>query len=536
MSMGLIFWNLGSGAERFYLVPRSLTVFHREHFAGYRQEETYAHFDRISVVSKVGYLGGMELRNEEGDLVGNYSASFVGLSGTYTTAPIGTSGWVFGLGPGLMFSKMHSYADWALTANLLAYGSFESGRVLLRVDNLGIGSLLTVPETFAGGYLYLPQDTRVGGFLRFFGDVDFDAGLYLAKRISVLDLELVPSYRYVTFGLSLGVGPLKFRYQYTQSYYGLGSHLIGMTFFWGAQRGIEERIGTLEVRVAEHEREIGNIRERIRRMEIEAETKAQELLRRARREKDPEEALRLAEMAAVFHPSPETDYLIDSLKAEVVKKRKERHLKRINAFLRNRMYADAYAEALEFVREFPDDPRAIKLFKELEARLNRRLKQRKKVKRVKAQALDIYADRNIRKADSLINAHRYMEAYELVKSLPDSPEKVALLMRIKERSREYLDSARVYMKRREWAKARAYLEAYLDLTQDPKAVSLLQKVNESMERQAEYHYMRALEMFQKGDILGAYAHAEVAYELQPHNEKYRKVYERLSSLYRRYVR
>jgi len=33
------------------------------------------------------------------------------------------------------------------------------------------------------------------------------------------------------------------------------------------------------------------------------------------------------------------------------------------------MYADAYAEALEFVREFPDDPRAVKLFKEIEARI-----------------------------------------------------------------------------------------------------------------------------------------------------------------------
>ncbi len=534
--MGLIFWNLGSGAERFYMVPRSLTVLHREHFAGYRQEETYIRFDRVSLVSKVGYLGGMELRDEDGNRIGDYSASFVGLSGVYTTVPLGTSGWAFGVGPGFLLSKIHSYTDWALTANVMAYGSFKDGRVLLKIDNLGVGSLVPVPETFAGGYLYLPQSTRVGGFLRFFGDVDLDAGLYLAKRISVLDLEVVPSYRYVTFGLSLGVGPLKFRYQYTQSYYGLGSHIVGMTFFWGAQRGIEERIGTLEVKVARHEKEIESIRDRIARMEMEAEAKAQDLLRRARRERDPEKALRLAEMAAVFHSSPEADFLIDSLKGEVVKKRKERHIKRINAFLRNRMYADAYAEALEFVREFPDDPRAIKLFKELEARLNRRLKQRRKLKQVKTQALDIYADRSIRRADSLINSHRYLDAYELIKSLPDSPEKVALLMRIKDKSKEYLDSARTYIKRKEWAKARAYLEAYLDLTQDPKAVSLLQKVNESMERQAEYHYMRALEMFQKGDILGAYAHAEVAYELQPHNEKYRKVYERLSSLYRRYGR
>ena len=153
---------------------------------------------------------------------------------------------------------------------------------------------------------------------------------------------------------------------------------------------------------------------------------------------------------------------------------------------------------------------------------------------MKTKALDIYADRSIRKADSLIDAGRYMEAYELVKTLPESPQKIALLMRIKKKSRVYLDSAMVNMKRREWAKARAYLEMYLDLTQDPKGVSLLQKVNENLVKQAEYHYMKALEMFQRGDILGAYAHAEVAYELMPNNEKYRRVYEKLSALYRRY--
>ena len=532
----MVFWTLGSGAERFYVVPRSLTLLHREHFAGYRQEETYAHFDRFSFVSKVGYVGGMELRDEGGKLTGSYSASFVGLTGRYYTAPIGAKGWSLGFGPGLMLSKIHTYADWALTANLVAYGSFDAGRIMLRLDNLGMGTLLTVPETFAGGYFLLPGGTRLGGFLRFFGDLDLDAGLYLAKRISVLDLEVIPAYRYVTFGLSLGVGPLKFRYQYTHSYYGLGSHLAGMTFYWGTQRGIEERIGRLEAKVSEHERQLKDIRKRIAEMEMEAEAKARSLIRKARRTRDPEKALRLVEMAAVFHPSPETDYLIDSLKGEVVRKRKERYIKRINAFLRNKMYADAYAEALDFVREFPDDPRAIKLFKEIEARISRRLQKREKVKEVKSRALDIYSDRNVRRADSLINAGMYLKAYELIKSLPDSPEKVALLTKIKRKSSAYLDSARVNMKRKEWARARAYLEAYLDLTQDAKAVSLLQKVNESMEKQAEFHYLKALESFQKGDVLGAYAHAEVAYELQPHNEKYRKIYERLSKLYRRYVR
>jgi len=129
-----------------------------------------------------------------------------------------------------------------------------------------------------------------------------------------------------------------------------------------------------------------------------------------------------------------------------------------------------------------------------------------------------------------------MEAYDLVKTLPESPQKIALIMRIKRKARVYLDSAMVNIKRKEWAKARAYLEMYLDLTQDPKGVSLLQKVNENLRKQAEYHYMKALEMFQKGDILGAYAHAEVAYELMPNNEKYRRVYEKLSALYRRYGR
>ncbi len=534
--MGFIFWNLGTGAERFYTIPRSLTVLHREHFAGYRQEETYVQFDRLSVSSKVGYLSNMELRDESGKNVGSYSASFVGMEGMYTTATPGSAGWVFGVGPGFMFSRIHSYADWAITANVMAYGSFNAGRAILRVSNLGIGSVVPVPETFAGGYLYMPEGFRMGGFLRFFGDMDLDAGLYLGKRLSVLDLELVPAYRYIALGLSLGVGPLRFKYQYTHAYYGLSSHLVGMTFFWGAQRGIEERIGTLEVKVARHERELKDIKQQIAKMEMEAEMKAQELIKRARREKDPERALKMVEMAAVFHSSPEVEILLDSLKREVVKKKKERYIKRINAFLRNRMYADAYAEALEFVREFPDDPRAVKLFKEIEARINRRLKQRRKVKQVKTKALDIYADRSIRKADSLIDAGKYMEAYELVKTLPESPQKIALIMRIKKKAGVYLDSAMVNMKRKEWAKARAYLEMYLDLTQDPKGVSLLQKVNENLRKQAEYHYMRALEMFQKGDILGAYAHAEVAYELMPNNEKYRRVYEKLSALYRRYSR
>jgi len=534
--MGFLFWNIGSGSEYLRIVPRSLSILHREHMYGYRQEETYVYFDRFGLVSKVGYITQMELRDEDGEQVGTYSASFVGLSGIYTTAPLGTEGWTFGAGPGLLLSKIHSYSDWALTLNVLAYGSFERGRLLLRVNNLGIGSLVPIPETFAGGYAYLPGGVRLGGFLRLFGDVDVDGGLYMAKRVSVLDLEVVPAYRYITFGVHLGVGPLKFRYNFTHSYYGLSSHLVGITYFWGEQRGIEERIGRLEVQVAEHEEKIASLRDRIRAMEIEAERRAQELIRKARREKDPEKALALVEMAAVFHSSPEIDLLLDSLKREYVESKRARYIKRINAFLRNRMYADAYAEALEFVKEFPDDPRAVKLFKEIEARINRRVRKREQVKRIKDSALDIYSNRNIRKADSLINSGEYLKALEILKVLPDSPEKVALLTRIKEKAKDYLDSARVYMRKREWAKARTYLEAYLDLTQDPKGVSLLQKINENIRKQAEYHYMKALEMYQKGDILGAYAHAEVAHELQPNNEKYRRVFQRLSSIYRRYGR
>jgi len=534
--MGFLFWSLGSGSEYLHTAPRSLSLLHREHIYGYRQEEAYTYFDRLSITSKVGYLTDMELRDENGAQTGNYSASFVGLSGTFTTSPLNSEGWVFGVGPGFLLSKIHSYGDWALTLNVLAQGSFKNGRLLVKIQNLGFGSLVPIPETYLGGYTYLPSGVRLGGFLRFFGDVDLDAGLYLAKRISVLDLEITPAYRYVTLGLSLGVGPLRFRYAYTHSYYGLGSHLMGMTFYWGTQRGIEERIGTLEVRVAQQEKELKEVKRRIVSMEMEAERKAKELIQRAKREKDPEKALSLIEVASVFYPSPEIDFLLDSLRDIVLQRKKARYIKRINAMLRAKMFSDAYAEALEFVREFPDDPRAIKLFKELEARIRRRVRRKNSVKQIKNEALDIYSNRAIKKADSLINAGRYLQAFELVKTLPDSPEKVAIITRIKKKSVSYLDSARIYMRKKEWAKARAFLETYLDLTQDPKAVSLLQKVNENMRKQAEYHYLRALEMYQKGDILGAYAHAEVAYELQPKNEKYMRVYKRLSELYRRYAK
>ncbi len=534
MGIGFAFWGLGGGLERFYIVPKSLTVQHREHFYGYRQEEAYVVFNRFFLSAKFGYVGDIELVNEEGEGLGTYSASFVGINTFFTNASLGEGKWVFGAGPGILYSRIYTYPDWAITFNALAYGRFENGKVILRFENAGKGSILSTPEVFAGGYTFLPSRIRAGGYLRLFGDGDLDVGLYLAKRISVLDLEIAPSQKYVDVGFSLGVGPLKFSYKYTHSYHNLGSHLIGMTFYWGVQKGLEERVGTLEVIVERHGREIERLKRRIQEMENLAKGKAQELLRKARLERDPEKALKLAEMALVFHPTEEAQRVVDSLQNVVLQERRARYVKRINAFLKRRMYADAYAEALLFVREFPDDPRALKLLRQVEVKIRKKVRSTPKVKSIKDDAVGVYTEKIRLQVEQLLKEGKYLKAWELVQSLPSSPEKIALQSQIRAKARAYLDSARVYMKRREWVKAKAFVKMYLRISPDAEAQNMLNTVDRQMEKQAEYHYMKALESYQKGDILGAYAHAEEAYTLQPDVPKYRKIYRKLEKLFRRY--
>ena len=528
--MGFVFWYLGNGSE-YALVPRSVSVFHREYFVGFRQEEVSFATDRVFGTLKGGYLTGIERTDDYGNVVGDYDAVFIGSNVIFMNSPITSYGWSFGVGPGVLLSKIYNYTDYALTFNAAAVGNLKGGSVLILLQNVGYGKVLPTPELYVRGLSH-NQNFSFGPFLRLFGDRDIDGGFIFVGNLSVLQLRVSPSLKNALAGLSLEVGPFTFVYDYEYYWIGYSTHRIGFNVSWGKQRALEERIERHERMLAEHERkiesqerEIRKLKGRIKALEGKAREYARNLVKQAEEEEDPQRALQKLEIAYAFDTTLKVQRKILSLKERIVAKRKSSGMRKVKILLKNGLYSEALAEVLMLVEEFPDDPEIMKLYR----RVKRTVEAKKNSERILKKAEEKYAENRVERARRLIEEGRYVEAARIVSTLPPSAEKISLQRSLKEAAVRYVETAKGYIEREDWAKAKYYLEKALKVYPLTEATALLSYVESKMRKSAHVHYLKALDLYQKGDIVGAFAHIKEAYLLDPKNERYRNVYYRLKA-------
>ncbi len=528
--MGFVFWYLGNGAE-YALVPRSVGIFHREHFAGFRQEEVTFATDRMFGTLKGGYLTGIDRTDDQGNVVGEYDAVFTGANLIFMNAPLTSYGWSFGVGPGVLLSRIYNYTDYAVTLNAAVVGNLKGGSVLLLLQNVGYGRALPTPELYVRGLSH-NENFSFGPFLRLFGDRDIDGGFIFVGNLSILQVRVSPSLKNALAGLSLEVGPFTFVYDYEYYWIGYSTHRIGFNVSWGKQRALEERIERHERMLAEHERriesqerEIRKLKGRIKALEGKAREYARNLVKQAEEEEDPERALQKLEIAYAFDTTLKVQREIVALKERIVAKRKSSGMRKVNVLLKNGLYSEALAEALMLVEEFPDDPEILKLYR----RVRRIVEARKNSERILKKAEKKYTENRVEKAKRLMEQGRYVEAARIVATLPSSAEKISLQRRLKEAAERYVETAKGYIERGDWAKAKYYLEKTLKVYPLTEATALLSYVEGKMRKSAHVHYLKALELYQKGDIVGAFAHIKEAHLLDPKNERYRNVYYRLKA-------
>ncbi|NPA80534.1 MAG: hypothetical protein GXO29_05765 [Thermotogae bacterium] len=528
--MGFVFWYLGNGAE-YTVEPKSLGMFHREHFVGFRQEEITITTDRLVLNLKGGYITGIERTDDYGRVVGDYDATFTGLNVIYMNAPLTSWGWTFGVGPGVLLSKIYDATDYAITLNAMVMGRLESGEVLVSIQNVGYGSTLPTPELYIRGITY-NQNFKFGPFVRLFGDRDLDGGFIFKMDLSPLEMRVSPSLRNTLAGMSLEVGPLEFSYDYEYYWIGYSTHRIGLVVSWGRQRALEEQLREHERRLKEHERriayqerEIKRLKTKISALENKAREYAQNLVKQAEATEDPEEALRKLEIAYAFDTTLNVEGKIEALRERIARRKKTAGIRRVETLLKNGLYSDALAEALLLVEEFPDDPDVLKIYR----RVKRRVEASRNSRTISKKAESKYVKGKLERAEELIRKGKYVEAARIVATLPAGPDKVRLLKRLQKASDVFVEKAKYYIEREEWARAKYYLEKALKIYPNPEATSLLSYVESRIKKSAHLHYIRALELYQKGDIVGAFAHIKEAYLLDPKNERYRGVYYRLKN-------
>ncbi|NPB03512.1 MAG: hypothetical protein GXO39_03745 [Thermotogae bacterium] len=528
--MGFVFWYLGNGAE-YGVNPRSVGMYHREHFVGFRQEEISVVTDRLIFNLRGGYLTGIERIDEWGNIVGEYDAVFTGANLIFANASLGEYGWSFGIGPGFMLSKIYNYSDYAVTFNALVLGRFRSGEMMLLLQNLGYGTVLPTPELYLRGLSY-NQNFRFGPFLRLFGDRDFDGGFIFGGDLSILSFNVSPSLRNALVGISLQVGPFSFVYDYLYYWIGYTTHRVGINVSWGKHQEMEERLRRHEMQLQEHERritqqerEIRNLKRRISEMENKAQEYARRLVKEAEDEEDPQEALWKLELAYAFDTTLNVQRRIADLKSRIVARKKRNGIRKVQVFLKNRLYSQALAEVLSLIEEFPDDKEVLALYR----RVKRLVESQRNSARITTKAYRKYSENRLQKAQRLLKEGKYVKAASIVSSLPPSAEKIQLMRQLREASDRYVERAKSYMERGDWAKAKYFLEMALKIYPNTEATSLLSYVEGRIRKNAHLHYLKALELYQKGDVVGAFAHIKEAYLLDPKNERYRNIYYRLKN-------
>jgi len=528
--MGFVFWYLGNGAE-YALQPRSVGIYHREYFVGFRQEEINFATDRLIGTLKAGYLTGIQRTDESGNVVGDYDAVFVGANLIFMNAPLESGGWSFGIGPGVLSSRIYNYNDYAVTLNAAVIGNLKGGDVLILLQNIGYGRVLPTPELYVRG-LSKNNTFQFGPFLRLFGDRDIDGGFIFSGTFSLLSMRISPSLKNALMGISVEVGPFTFTYDYTYYWIGYSTHRIGFNISWGRQMALEEKIKEHERRLSEHEekiasqeKEIRRLKGKIEKLEMKARTYARNLVKQAEEEEDPSIALQKLEIAYAFDTTLDVQRKIIALKERVVEKRKRSGIRRINILLKNGLYSDALASVLLLLEEFPDDPEVLKLYRKVRGTVE----SRKNADKIKKKAEKKYSESKLERAKKLVEEGKYVEAARILNTLPTDAEKIRLMGKLRSVAQRYVETAKGYIKKEEWARAKYYLEKSLKIYPLTEATALLSYVEGKMKKSAHLHYIKALELYQKGDIVGAFAHIKEAHLLDPQNERYRNVYFRLKT-------
>ncbi len=528
--MGFVFWYLGNGAE-YALHPRSVGIYHREYFVGFRQEEITFTTDRLIGTLKAGYLTGIQRTDENGNVVGDYDAVFTGANLIFMNAPLRAEGWSFGVGPGVLTSRIYNYIDYALTLNAAVIGNLKGGDVLILLQNIGYGRVLPTPELYIRG-LSRNNNFQFGPFLRLFGDRDIDGGFIFSGNFSLLSMRVSPSLKNALVGMSVEVGPFTFAYDYSYYWIGYSTHRIGFNISWGKQQTLEEKIKEHERKLTEHEKKIASQEKEIRRLkgkieklEMQARTYARNLVKQAEEEDDPNIALQKLEIAYAFDTTLDVQRKIIALKERVVEKRKLSGIRKVDVLLKNGLYSEALASTLLLLEEFPDDPEVLKLYR----KVKRIVEARKNAEKIKKKAEKKYTESKMERAKKLVEEGRYVEAARILNTLPTDAEKIRLMNRLRSAAQRYVEMARSYIKREDWTRAKYYLEKSLKIYPLTEATALLSYVEGKMKKSAHLHYIKALELYQKGDIVGAFAHIKEAHLLDPKNERYRNVYFRLKT-------
>lgn len=280
--------------------------------------------------------------------------------------------------------------------------------------------------------------------------------------------------------------------------------------------------------MAEHEEEIRSLKSRVAELEKGAKDYAQKLVESAKNDKNPEDALMKLQIALAFNNIPGVDKLVDSLKGVVKEKKKKGYIKRINTYLRSKLYFDAFAEALLFVEEFSDDRDALRVYNDVKNRIERL----RNSNRVKDEGGQKYEYAKVQKVEELINKGRYVEAAKILNTMLRNPDRVKYMNKLRTVAERYLSEAKEYIRKKDWVKAKYYLEKSLKIYPLPEASGLLTYVEANMKKDANYYYLKSLEMYQKGDVHMAFAYIKEAFTLDPNNEKYRNVYFRLKNVLR----
>jgi len=522
--MGYVFWYLGNGSQ-IEILPRSAGVFHREYIAGFRLEEVSLIFDHLLLNIKGGYLTGMELVDENANKMGTYYAAFTGLNFIYLNSPLSQKGWKFGVGLGALTSKIHTYTDYAGTLNGAVVGNLDNGEVLLLVENLGFGKTIPIPSVYFRGLSNF-QNFTLGPYLRFFGDVDLDAGFVFLSRYGLFNFIASPSLKNAIVGFSIESGNFRFRYDYEYYWIGYSTHRFGFNVLWGKQMKLEEKIERHEKMLAEHEKEIKNLKKRISQLENSAADYAKKLLESAKNDPDPQSALTKVRLAMVFDTSDEVKRMEDSLNGIISQKEKENYIRRINVFLRNKLYSDALAEALVFLENYPQDKDALRAYNQVKGEVEKQKEESK----IKQETNRKFESNKIQRIESLIKAGDYLGASKLLNTLPEGPDKIRFSNTLRRIAENYISKAKELIANKDWVQAKYYIEKSMKIYPLPEAPGLLSYVENNIKASAETFYIKSLELYQKGDIQGAYAYIKEAIRLEPNNEKYRNVYYRLGNV------
>jgi len=522
--MGYVFWYLGNGSQ-IEILPRSAGVFHREYIAGFRLEEISINFDNLILNIKGGYLTGIELVDENANRTGTYYAAFTGLNFIYLNSPLPQKGWKFGAGLGVLTSKIHTYVDYAGTINGAVVGNLENGEVLLLIENLGFGKTIPAPSVYFRGLSNF-QNFTLGPFLRFYGGADLDAGFVFISRYGLFNFIASPSLKNAIVGFSVESGNFRFRYDYEYYWIGYSTHRLGFNILWGKQKELEEKIERHEELLAEHEKEIRGLKDRISKLENSAADFARNLLESAKKDPDPQSALTKVRIAMVFDTSQTVKRMEDSLTNLISQADKEIYIKRINLFLRNNLYSDALAEALVFLENYPQDRDALRVYNQVKGEVEKQ----KEANKIKEETNRKFESGKIQRIENLISKGDYVSASKLVSTLPEGPDKIRFSNTLRRTAEEYLRKAKELIANKDWVQAKYYIEKSMKIYPLPESPGLLSYVESNIKASSETLYLKSLELYQKGDIQGAYAYIKEAIRLDPNNEKYRNVYYRLGNV------